>query len=315
MTELVLPPPRADQSPQALMYNATLGWLLHQRSVHTRAAYQRGLMGIGTSGKPAEMKFPAWIPWLRTQGLDPARVTMTVVDLYGREMAAAGIADRSQAQRLAIVSSWYTWLLREGLVDRNPAAHATRPVIDPADSPTVTLTGEQVVDLVLAARDWSPLAYALVLVLYLGAFRIGAVIDCNIEDYRWDAGARALRMRVKGSKVRTVGLDGLAATAVDAYLAGRAGAGPGDPLFVNLKGGRIDNPWVWRLLQSLGGIGPHVLRHAHVDQALEHGVPIVDVSQTLGHADIKTTMAYQTAAAKRRDRSGITLARVLAGQL
>lgn len=36
----------------------------------------------------------------------------------------------------------------------------------------------------------------------------------------------------------------------------------------------------------------HWLRHAHASHAIENGAPITLVSQTLGHADLKTTSVY-----------------------
>jgi site-specific recombinase XerD len=44
------------------------------------------------------------------------------------------------------------------------------------------------------------------------------------------------------------------------------------------------------------GINPaasaHWLRHAHVSHAIDEGAPITLVSQTLRHADLKTTSVY-----------------------
>jgi site-specific recombinase XerD len=45
----------------------------------------------------------------------------------------------------------------------------------------------------------------------------------------------------------------------------------------------------------------HWLRHAHASHAIDEGAPITLVSQTLGHADLKTTSVY--AHAKPNDSS------------
>jgi integrase len=46
---------------------------------------------------------------------------------------------------------------------------------------------------------------------------------------------------------------------------------------------------------------PHWLRHAHASHAIDEGAPITLVSQTLGHAELKTTSVY--AHAKPNDSS------------
>ncbi|HEY8127985.1 MAG TPA: site-specific integrase, partial [Hyphomicrobium sp.] len=40
------------------------------------------------------------------------------------------------------------------------------------------------------------------------------------------------------------------------------------------------------------GASPHWLRHGHASDAIDNGAPITLVSQTLGHADLKTTSVY-----------------------
>ena len=51
----------------------------------------------------------------------------------------------------------------------------------------------------------------------------------------------------------------------------------------------------------------HWLRHAHASHAIDGGAPITLVSQTLGHADLKTTSVY--AHAKPNDCSSRYLKR------
>lgn len=320
MTDLVLPARRLEDSPRARVFNATLEWLLHQPSADTRVAYQRGLTGIGTSGEMARMRFPAWLPWLQSQGVDPLQATIGTVDLYGRQMAAAGVADRSAAQRLALISSWYGWLVRSELTDRNPAAHATRPNVDPADSPTATVSVQDVRQLLATAKRHSPMAYALYITLYLQAFRVGSVLRLNVRDLRMEGQGWTLRMRVKGGRMGTVALDPLASDAILAYLATRPGAAADDPLFVtDVRGGRIGNPGAGQLLKQLCGqagiavIPPHGLRNAHVDHALDAGVPLPVIQATLGHARVQTTMNYETAHHRRTAQSGTVLAAGLEG--
>ena len=42
-------------------------------------------------------------------------------------------------------------------------------------------------------------------------------------------------------------------------------------------------------------VSAHGLRHAHASHAIDEGAPITLVSQTLGHADLKTTSVYANA--------------------
>jgi integrase len=64
--------------------------------------------------------------------------------------------------------------------------------------------------------------------------------------------------------------------------------------------------------EQRAGINPttssHWLRHAHASHAIDEGAPITLVSQTLGHADMKTTSVY--AHARPNDSSSRYLKRM-----
>jgi integrase/recombinase XerD len=297
--------------------DATIGWLFHHRtSRHTQIAYQRGLLGLGTRGTPVPMKAPAWLPWCEQRGLDPLKVTLTHVDIYGEVLAAAGIADRSQAARLATVSSWYGWLIHARLIDRNPAAGATRPNID-ADEFTTTSLSEDELNLLLdQAETDGPRSAALIAVLYFGALRVGSALSADIGDLGWEQGERTLRLRVKGGKERRIALEDEARLALDAYLATRPGALPSDPLFATSTGGRLDAAYVWRLIRRLArqaGIKsweefcPHGLRATHITHAFDEGVDLGVIQGTAGHVSSRTTKAYDVKRRKRLYRSGTKL--------
>lgn len=322
MTELVLPPPRpvSEQTPAARLWNATLGWLAHQPSEHTRIAYNRGLTGLGPSGEPAKMAMPGWLPWLHEHGIAPLAADLGTVDLYARAMAGTGMADRSQAQRLALISSWYSYLVDVKLIDYNPAARATRPNIDPDDSPGATLSEAEVWALIAQAAKDGPMAYALILLLYFGGYRIDSVLSPNVGHLGWDENQRTLRMRLKGGKMGTKILERPAAEALDAYLAGRGDLPADAPLFVGVRDGRrLNRRTMWQVIRRLAKqagikswaeLNLHGMRHAHIDAALNAGVPVHVLAASVNHRQVTTTMGYarQLEAKKSENRSGAKLA-------
>jgi integrase/recombinase XerD len=306
-----LPPELGDA-----LRDATLGWLFHQKSAHTRIAYQRGVLGLGTRGTPVPMKAPAWLPWCEQCGVDPLKVTLGHVDLYGRQIATAGLADRSQAARLATISSWYAYLIKAGLTDKNPAAEATRPKIEAAESPTVGLSENEMYLLLDQAEADGPRTAALIAVLYFGALRVGSALSASVGDLGWEQGERTLRLRVKGSKDRHIALEDEARLAIDAYMATRRRAQPSEPLFATMTGKRLDAAYVWRLIRRLARqsgiksaaeLSPHSLRATHITHAFDEGVDGAVIQGTAGHASFATTLAYDTKRKNRLYRSGTVL--------
>jgi len=317
-SELTLPPLRpADNATQTdKLWNATLGWILAQDSPHTRIAYQRDLLGVGASGKPARMKAPAWIPWCRTHGLEPLAARRRHVDLYARELEACGQGDATRGRKLSAISSWYAYLISEELADYNPAKDAKRPRVDRDVSPAVGLSEDEMNRFLDRAEADSAQAGALVGLLYFSALRVSSVLNADMCDLGWDQGARTLRLRRKGGITERVVIEQEAARLLEAYLAANIALDENEPLFTTRSGHRLDEPYVWRLIrrtaraagiESWAQIGPHSLRHSHITHALDEGVPIQVVQDTARHKDTRTTLRYDRARQRRGNRSGTAL--------
>ncbi len=70
-------------------------------------------------------------------------------------------------------------------------------------------------------------------------------------------------------------------------------------LFVNRRGERLTRQGFWLILKgcaksaNLGdGVTPHTLRHSFATHMLRGGMPLRNVQEMLGHANISTTQVY-----------------------
>lgn len=155
----------------------------------------------------------------------------------------------------------------------------------------------------LGARD-----RAMVATLWRSQLRITELLRLTPNDY--DGAAYTLRVQVgKGGKYRTVGIDPLACTALDAWLAARpryaigyldaAGVRRESPLFCSRTGRPISRTSWWsalaRYARSAGitkRVHPHSLRHTGAAHLRADGVDVVVISAQLGHSNIATTHRY-----------------------
>ena len=186
-----------------------------------------------------------------------------------------------------------------------------RPRVDRDHSATVGLSAGEVDVLLTAARELTgPTATRTRVVLALLAdlgLRVGELVSLDCADLGYERGHRTVRFVGKGGRPRRRALTPGTATALDAYLAGRAAAAGtttdrlDGPLLVTASGRRLDRHAVFRLVRRLArdaGIGtwarlsPHSLRHAFATTARAEGVPLEDVQDAMGHADPRTTRRY-----------------------
>lgn len=270
---------------------ATGTWLMARESEHSRTAY----------AKDASW----WLSWCAASNTDPAAARAVHADQYAAALREAGFAKSTRGRRLAVASSWYAYLLRAEVAERNPFAGMDRPSVDADSSPTRGLTADQLGALLAHAREHeSPRTYALLVVLATTAGRIGSILAATVGAIGQDQGHRVLDLVVKGNTAKRVVLVPLAVEAAEAYLATRSKPAPDDVLFATRTGRPIDEPAALRTLRRVAKaagiphaeqLSPHSLRHSYATALLDKGVPLADVQDALGHADPRTTRRYDRA--------------------
>jgi integrase/recombinase XerC len=142
--------------------------------------------------------------------------------------------------------------------------------------------------------------------LYATGLRVSEAAGLDLEDV--DFASRLVRVTGKGSRERIVPFGEAAGEALREYLPSRAAlrrragddeAGTGEPLFVNVRGGRLTPRSMARLLKRrLRAVGlpaeisPHALRHTFATHLLEAGADLRAIQELLGHASLSTTQKY-----------------------
>lgn len=83
-------------------------------------------------------------------------------------------------------------------------------------------------------------------------------------------------------------------------------------------GASVLREWIVNLCKRLGirPLGPHALRHTFATRSLDAGVPLKEVSETLGHANVGvTSQVYSHAIRRRRRQAADVMGRVIAEAL
>lgn len=162
-------------------------------------------------------------------------------------------------------------------------------------------------------------AYALLLMLYACCLRIDSLLKAKVEDLDYDKGHRVLLLeKVKGGGRKKKPIPPVAWDALMEYLDGRTTGW----LFCTATGGQLDEPAVWRLLQSLAkraGLplrDPHGVKGDAVTHALAKPNARPDkVQQWADHKDSPTTQLYNRRRELLDDSPGYGLAFDLVGAL
>jgi len=152
--------------------------------------------------------------------------------------------------------------------------------------------------------------HALVRLAYASGFRVAELMGLRWSDLA-DAPDDTLYVTVygKGGKTRTVRVSAATGKVMHAL---RADAPANGYVFAG-RHGALHPSQAWRIVRAAAkragiekAVSPHFLRHAHASHALERGVKLTTVRDTLGHSSIAITDRY--AHARPEESSGLALA-------
>ena len=202
----------------------------------------------------------------------------------------------SIARKVSTLRSFYKYLVMEQLVSSNPAKMVSTPKAE-KPLPTV-LTVDEAFRLMESPGAHEGLRDRAILeLLYSSGIRVGELVGLNLSHLDTDLGI--VRVMGKGRKERIVPIGSKAIEALKAYLERRGNLGDDEPLFLNLRGGRLTARSVGRLVKKytrrsgiFRNVSPHSLRHTFATHLLDAGADIREIQEMLGHASLSTTQRY-----------------------
>lgn len=304
---------RARLHPAAPLDDAVAAWLVNlgatKPSPATLAAYRRDLQGI--SGRMAELE-------------ELAAITLADLDRPALRAAfASWAADHAAASVRRAHSAWssfFDFLVAEGVIDGNPMAAVPKPKT-PAVLPRTLRVRDGIPRLLAAAAEADPRArdpwpardLALVATFCVTGVREAEAVGLSAGSLVGEPGARRLEVVGKGNKARPIPIGVSLDHLIAAYQDERRRrfpdhdlSHPATSLFVDVRGVRLTVHQVRYLVERLyvragmraqvpAGALVHALRHTFATSALEAGADVVELQELLGHASLETTRRYLSA--------------------
>lgn len=292
-------PAATSQPVQAVDDRHLIRLWLHGKSVNTRDAYERDVVGFIDS----------------VDGAPLAQVTLQHVQDWADALRDAGLAASTRARKVSAVKSLFSFGHKLGYLVYNVGAAVAPP--RSKDTLAERILPEAAVQRVLALADAaaeSPEATfvdvrnALALRLfYASGGRVSEIAglcwrDCVERPPDRGRPTGQLTLFGKGSKTRRILLSPDTWLALvnfkDQFSICNNGS---EPVLRSQKSGpdgharALTRQQLWRVVKTLArraglpeAVSPHFFRHAHASHALDRGAPPHLVQQTLGHASLST---------------------------
>lgn len=207
----------------------------------------------------------------------------------------------SLARKVACIRSFFTFLVRERIVESNPTT-ALRAPKRGRSLPKALSVDEM--DRFFGRNPGMPKRdLAIFELLYSSGLRVSELTSLTLNDIDLDNGW--VRVMGKGRKERYVPVGTRAVKAVRDYLPIRAAyvaaakSSRPEGLFVNTRGGSLSSRSVRRILKGClhtaglaGDASPHAFRHSFATHMLHGGADLRSIQEMLGHSSLSTTQRY-----------------------
>lgn len=212
----------------------------------------------------------------------------------------------SIARKLAALRTFFQFLVREGLLELNPAKLVSTPRQE--KKLPKHLSVEEAVRFIESPDEETDLGKrdrAMLELMYATGVRVAELTMINLSDI--DFRNQLIRVTGKRRKQRIVPFGDPAGDALRNYLKVRekflfnAPVSKRDEqvLFLNYQGTRITTRSVGRMVEKyirqcagMHNISPHALRHSFATHLLDSGADLRDIQELLGHARLSTTQVY-----------------------
>ncbi len=212
----------------------------------------------------------------------------------------------SIARKLAALRTFFQFLVREGVLEQNPAKLVATPRLE--KKLPVHLSIEDAVRFIETPDQETNLGKrdrAILELLYATGVRVAELTKLNLHDI--DFRNKLLRVTGKRRKERIVPFGDPALQALKCYLDVRDSFLQQAPLadrdsqalVLNYQGTRITTRSVGRMVEKyihqcagIHDISPHALRHSFATHLLDSGADLRDIQELLGHARLSSTQIY-----------------------
>lgn len=202
---------------------------------------------------------------------------------------------------LRSISAFWSWLLKEELINSNPFAIVRIPK---APRKVITPFAEEQIHNMLQAIDTSSTAvlrnYGIVLMLLDTGMRLGELIGLKKDDV--DLRNRTLKILGKGARERRLPIGKRLLAVLWKYQLHRPQPATGliDNFFLTGDGWPLSKNRVETIIKNLGkkiglqGVrcSPHTFRHTFCIQFLRNGANLFSLQQMTGHSSLEVLRGY-----------------------
>ncbi len=227
--------------------------------------------------------------------IDHNTIRAYIVNIY------KNLKKSSLSRKVSAIKVFFKFMKRKGYTEENTALVIKNPKIE-KNLPKFYTIDEMFHFLdFLPKEGWLNIRNrAIFELMYSTGTRAQEVLSLNIGDLHLDG--MWIKIKGKGGKERIVPFGEKAKSALEEYMHAVkeiSKDGPGKPLFINIRGGRLSYRGLLKIMkkhqlkaQLFKNLSLHGIRHSFATHLLDSGADLRSIQELLGHSKLSTTQKY-----------------------
>jgi len=268
-----------------------LNYLKYEKrySIHTITAYENDLDQFVLFGKTLVEDFCV-------EKTDHHLIRQWIISLMNN-----GISSRSVNRKISTLKTFYKFLMREAVIEKNPT---DRVVIPKTGKKLPVFVQEKEMNRLLDERffteDFEGRRDKAVVSLFYGTgIRLSELVGIRFSDL--NLSEKIVKVNGKRNKERLVPFPMEISTVLNDYISQRNELFPdsGNILFLTSNGEPAYNKLIYRIVKKQLALvttiekkSPHILRHSYATHLLNRGADLNAIKELLGHANLAATQIY-----------------------
>jgi integrase/recombinase XerC len=268
-----------------------LSYLKYEKrySKHTITAYENDLGQFILFGKNLVEDFCA------------DKVDYHLIRQWIVSMMSEGLSSKSVNRKISALKTYFRFLMREGLVEKNPT---DKVVIPKMGKKLPVFVGEIEMNRLLDGKyfteDFEGRRDKAVVSLFYGTgIRLSELIGIRFSDLYLSE--KMVKVKGKRNKERLVPFPREISEVLNEYIRMRNELFPdsGNILFLTGNGEPAYTKLIYRIVKkqlslvtTIDKKSPHILRHSYATHLLNHGADLNAIKELLGHSNLGATQVY-----------------------
>ncbi len=213
-----------------------------------------------------------------------------------------GNTARTTNRKISALKRYFGYLLKEGIINTNPAKRVLTPKMD-KKLPVFVSEGhmDNLFDQVEFGDDYNGFRNrVLIETFYNTGMRLSELVNLQIGDV--DFSQQTIKVLGKRNKERIIPISPVFYELLQEYITARSKEFPGlnvEYLFLTSSGKKVYPRLVYRIVHrfltmvtTVDKKSPHVLRHTFATHMLNKGADLNAIKELLGHANLSATEVY-----------------------